>query len=40
VHVWDAAACPKVCAERMRQCQSCSEYGIALIWTSSVAASV
>ena len=35
-----AAAWPNVCAERRRQCQSCSEYGIALICTSSVAASM
>src|SRR5215217_1030801 len=35
-----AAACPKLCAERRRQCQSCSEYGMALICTSRLAASM
>jgi len=35
-----AAAWPNSRAERMRQCQLCSEYGMALIWTSRVAASM
>ena len=34
-----AAAWPKLCATLIRQCQSAFEYGWALIWVSSTAAS-